>query len=164
MAIMKIITALVSLLFVFQASSIAQRYSTSPSLNSKSFYLKKLIDSDAVYFTSENFNIKADGSMDVSDVLQQALYDLKTTHNFGILFLPEGKYLISKTIYVPQAIRIIGYGAKRPLIVLKKNAPGFQQADSTDKGKAKYMLWFIHSVPNLVRRQEMQAPVLFTAL
>ena len=79
-----------------------------------------------MYFTPENFNIKADGTMDVSDALQQALYDLKTTHNFGILFLPEGKYLISKTIYVPQAIRIIGYGANRPLIVLKKNAPGFQ--------------------------------------
>ena len=51
--------------------------------------------------------------MDVSDVLQQALYDLKTTHNFEILFLPEGKYLISKTIYVPQAIRIIGYETNR---------------------------------------------------
>ena len=80
-------------------------------------------------------------------MLQQALYDLKTTHNFGILFLPAGKYLISKTIYVPQAIRIIGYGTKRPLIVLKKNSPGFQQPDSADKGKAKYMFWFIQSVP-----------------
>jgi hypothetical protein len=83
------------------------------------------MDSDAVYFAPENFNVKAEDSMDVSDVLQQALYDLKTTHNFGILFLPEGKYLISKTIYVPQAIRIIGYGTNRPLIVLKKNSPGF---------------------------------------
>ena len=100
---MKIITTLVILLFIFQAGSVAQKYSTSTYLKSKSFYTKKLIDSDAVYFTSENFKIKADGSMDVSDVLQQALYDLKTTHNFGILFLPEGKYLISKTIYVPQA-------------------------------------------------------------
>jgi hypothetical protein len=61
--------------------------------------------------------------------------------------LPEGKYLISKTIYVPQAIRIIGYGTNRLLIVLKKNSPGFQQQDSADKGKAKYMFWFIHSVP-----------------
>ena len=85
--------------------------------------------------------------MDVSDMLQQAIYDLKNTHNFGILFLPEGKYLISKTIYVPQAIRIIGYGRSRPLIVLKKNSPGYQQPDSLDKGKAKYMFWFISSVP-----------------
>ena len=42
------------------------------------------MDSNAVYFAPENFNIKADGSMDVSYALQQALYDLKTTHNFEI--------------------------------------------------------------------------------
>lgn len=125
----------------------AQKHSSSSYHRSKSFYTKQLMDSDAVYFTPENFNIKADGSTDVADALQKALYDLKTTHNFGILFLPEGRYLISKTIYVPQAIRIIGYGTNRPVIVLKKNSPGFQQPDPADKGKAKYMFWFIHSVP-----------------
>ena len=144
---MKIVAEVFFFLFLAHSSNTAQKRSTSSDVKSKSFYTKQLTDSDAVYFTPGNFNIKADGKMDVSDALQNALYDLKTTHNFGILFLPEGKYLISKTIYVPQAIRIIGYGANRPLIVLKKNAPGFQQADSTDKGKAKYMFWFIHSVP-----------------
>jgi hypothetical protein len=143
---MKIIAATLTLLILFQINCYTQKHTTSYR-KSKSFYAKQLIDSDAVYFTPENFDIKADGSMDVSDALQQALYDLKTTHNFGILFLPEGKYLISKTIYVPQAIRIIGYGTNRPLILLKKNAPGFQQPDSSDKGKAKYMFWFIHSIP-----------------
>ncbi len=142
---MKIILTTV-LLFLLHTSNYAQKR-RAPFLKSNSFYKQKLIDPDAVYFTPENFHVKPDGSMDVSDVLQQALYDLKTTHNFGILFLPEGKYLISKTIYVPQAIRIIGYGTHRPMIILKKDAPGFQQPDSTDKGKAKYMFWFIHSVP-----------------
>ncbi|SFQ54043.1 glycosyl hydrolase family 28-related protein [Parafilimonas terrae] len=141
---MKIIAA-TFLAFLFCINYSQAQKNTTPK--SKSFYTKQLMDSDAVYFTPENFNIKADGSMDVSDVLQQALYELKTTHNFGILFLPEGKYLISKTIYVPQAIRIIGYGANRPLIVLKKNSPGFNEIDSSDKGNAKYMFWFIHSVP-----------------
>ncbi len=144
---MKIIVATFLSIILFYTHNYAQKHSFSSYPKSKSFYTKQLIDSDAVYFTPENFNIKADGSMDVSDVLQQALYDLKTTHNFGILFLPGGKYLISKTIYVPQAIRIIGYGTNRPLIILKKNSPGFQQPDSADKGKAKYMFWFIHSVP-----------------
>ena len=143
---MKPITVTLTLLILFYHNSFSQIQKV-PYPKSKSFYTKQLMDSDAVYFTPENFHIKADGSMDVSDILQQALYDLKTTHNFGILFLPEGKYLISKTIYVPQAIRIIGYGPHRPLIVLKKKSPGFQQPDSSDKGKAKYMFWFIHSVP-----------------
>lgn len=146
---MKLIATISFLFFILYSDCIAQskKNSSSTYLKSRSFYTKELMDSDAVYFTPANFNIKADGSMDVSDVLQNALYDLKTTHNFGILFLPEGKYLINKTIYVPQAIRIIGYGKNRPLISLTKNAPGFQQEDSSDKGKAKYMFWFIHNVP-----------------
>ena len=142
----KIVTTFLSIL-LFCTDNYAQKHFSSSEHKSKSFYTKQLMDSNAVYFTPENINIKVDGSMDVSDALQQAIFDLKTTHNFGILFLPEGKWLISKTIYVPQGIRLIGYGTNRPLIVLKKNAPGFQQPDSADKGKAKYMFWFIHSVP-----------------
>jgi hypothetical protein len=144
---MKIILASFLSIIFFQSRNYAQQPSSPSYPKTKSFYAKQLMDSDAVYFTPENFNIKTDGSTDVSDVLQQALYDLKTTHNFGILFLPEGKYLISQTIYVPQAIRIIGYGANRPIVVLKKDSPGFQFQDSADKGKAKYMFWFTHSVP-----------------
>src|SRR5258705_10693308 len=148
---MKFIVTISFLFFTLYSGCIAQskKNTSLKYAKSKSFYTKELIDSDAVYFTPENFNIKADGSVDVSDVLQNALYNLKTTHNFGILFLPEGKYIISKTIYVPQAIRIIGYGKNRPLIMLAKNAPGFQLEDSTDKGKAKYMFWIIHNLATL---------------
>jgi hypothetical protein len=115
--------------------------------NGASIYQMQLKDSDAVYFLPSRFNITDDGSSDVSDILQQAIFDLKTTHNFGILFIAQGTYLISKTIYVPQGIRLIGYGNKRPVIVLAANAPGFQQADSTDKGRAKYMFWFTSGIP-----------------
>jgi sugar lactone lactonase YvrE len=119
----------------------------SKSTHSVSFYKDKLADTAGVYFTPANFPIKADGVADVSDALQQAIASVKTKNNFGIVFIPEGRYLISKTIYIPQAIRLIGYGNSRPLIILKKNAPGFQAADSADKGKAKYMFWFTSSIP-----------------
>lgn len=115
--------------------------------NGRSFYTKRLNDSDAVYFTKDSFSISSDASGDVSDVLQQAIYNLKTTHNFGILFIPQGQYHLSKTIYVPQGIRLIGYGAERPVFILSKNSPGFQTADSTDKGQAKYMFWFTSGIP-----------------
>lgn len=101
-----------------------------------SIYTQRLRDTAAAYFPT------SDGRTDVTAALQQAINNLKTQRNFGILFIPEGKYRISNTIYVPQAIRLIGYGSKRPEIVLSENAPGFQVADSTDKGQAKYMLWF----------------------
>jgi hypothetical protein len=113
----------------------------------KSFYTQKPEDSTAIYFTPGVFNIKADGSIDVSDVLQQTINLVKTKYNFGIVFIPEGKYLISKTIYVPQAVRLIGYGRNRPQIILRKNAPGFQEIPSGDKGNAKYMFWFTSTVP-----------------
>jgi hypothetical protein len=112
----------------------------------KSIYQARLDDPDAVYFTPENFSIKADGKTDVSDALQQAITEIKTKYNFGILFIPEGKYLVSKTIYIPTAVRLIGYGKNRPQIILAKNSPGFQMADSTDKGKAKYMFWFVSNL------------------
>lgn len=108
----------------------------------RSFYPLRLEDTEAIYFTPDRFPIKADGKTDVSDALQDAINLVKTQHNFGILFIPDGSYLISKTIYIPTAIRLIGYGAHRPLIILGKNSPGFQSPDSADKGKAKYMFWF----------------------
>ena len=79
----------------------------------ESVYRMMPVDSEAYYFTSENFNIRADGIMDVTDALQEAINQVKTEKNFGILFIPEGKYRISKTIYLPAAIRLIGYGKNR---------------------------------------------------
>lgn len=107
-----------------------------------SIYLQKPNDPEAFYFTAENYGIKNDGKTDVSQALQQAINQLKKEKNFGVLFIPEGKYLISKTIYVPTAIRLIGYGKNRPEFILKENSPGFQQEVPTDKGKASYMFWF----------------------
>jgi hypothetical protein len=111
-----------------------------------SFYQKKLEDPDALYFTSDKYKLPTDGSGDVSPALQEAINDVKIKHNFGILFIPEGTYRISQTIYIPQGVRVIGYGSKRPVIVLTKNSPGFQVADSSDKGVAKYMFWFVNNI------------------
>ncbi len=105
----------------------------------ESVYTQKPIDSEAYYFTPENYGIKADGVMDVSDALQKAINQVKEEKNYGILFIPEGTYLISKTIYVPKAVRLIGYGKIRPEIILGSNSPGYQAGNSTDE---KYMIWF----------------------
>ncbi len=99
-------------------------FSTLLTLNAQSVYNQKPDDSEALYFTSEAFKIKADGKQDVSEALQLAINKLKKEKNFGVLFIPEGKYLISKTIYVPKAIRIIGYGKNRPEFILGKNTSG----------------------------------------
>lgn len=128
----KVICVLAGLLISFQLAAVEL----------KSMYTQRPDDPEAFYFTPENYNIKADGKMDVSDALQEAINQVKRERNFGILFIPEGKYKISKTIYIPGAIRLIGYGKNRPEFVLAKNSPGFQEEKPTDKGKASYMFWF----------------------
>ncbi|MBO5808363.1 MAG: gluconolaconase, partial [Bacteroidales bacterium] len=108
----------------------------------KSIYTQRPDDPEAFYFTPENYSIKADGKMDVSEALQEAVNQVKRERNFGILFIPEGKYRLSKTIYIPAAVRIIGYGKNRPEFILSANSPGYQNPVLSDKGKAKYLFWF----------------------
>ena len=112
-----------------------------------SVYRQQMNDPEAVYFTPEHFPITPDGKTDVSDALQSAINQVKQQSNFGIVFIPEGIYKISKTIYVPQAVRLIGYGKNRPLIVLGKNSPGYQEERPDDKGNANYMFWFTSNLP-----------------
>lgn len=110
-------------------------YSNAETTDDKSVYKLKPNDPEAFFFTPENYNIKADGKTDVSEALQTAINQVKNEKNFGILFIPEGKYKISKTIYIPGAVRLIGYGEKRPEIILEKNTPGYQD-------ELQYMFWF----------------------
>jgi len=119
-----------------------------PQTFCQSVYELKPNDSEAFYFSPETFNIKADGKTDVSDSLQSAINRLKREKGFGILFIPEGKYLISKTIYIPKAIRLIGYGKNRPEFILGANTPGYQAEVPSDKGKANYMFWFTSGAVN----------------
>jgi Pectate lyase superfamily protein/SMP-30/Gluconolactonase/LRE-like region len=121
-------------------------FSFSKVPESVSYYKVRPADPDAVYFTGSRYKITSDGKSDISAELQGAIDKLKLENNFGIIFIPEGTYTISKTIYIPAAIRIIGYGNKRPLIILRKNTPGFQKAVPSDKGKSNYMFWFTSSV------------------
>lgn len=105
-------------------------------------YTQRPDDPEAFYFTPENYGFKAGGKNDVSEALQRAINQVKAEKNFGILFIPEGKYRISRTIYIPGAVRLIGYGSKRPEIILTRNSPGFQKEAEDDKGRAAYMFWF----------------------
>jgi hypothetical protein len=119
---------------------------TSVKTGAKSVYEQRPVDPEAVYFTPENFAITADGKTDVTSELQKAINQMKDEKNFGIIFIPEGKYLLSKTVYIPKAIRLIGYGKNRPEFILSPKTPGYQTEVTDDKGKANYMFWFTSRV------------------
>ncbi|NJK87070.1 MAG: gluconolaconase, partial [Bacteroidales bacterium] len=101
-------------------------FSQAPS---PSVYTSKVEDDQAVYFTMDNFDIRNDGSMDISEELQKAIRKVNEKTGFGILFIPEGTYQITKTIMIPKGVRVIGYGKTRPVFVLKKTLPDFRKVN-----------------------------------
>jgi len=84
--------------------------------------------------------VKGDGVADDSTVLQQAINKVQEKTNQGILFIPAGRYRLTKTIYIWPGIRLIGFGATRPTFVLAANTPGFQQGPA-------YMVFFAGGRP-----------------
>lgn len=66
-----------------------------------------------------------DGKADDSGAIQAAIDKAASDREEGIVFIPQGRYRISRTIYVWPAVRVIGWGAKRPVFVLGDNTPGF---------------------------------------
>lgn len=111
-----------------------------------SVYTQRPEDPEAYYFTPDNYDFTADGKMDVSNALQTAINQVKREKNYGILFIPEGKYKISKTIYIPQAIRLIGYGENRPEIILGENTPGYRNVNGLNEDAEKYLVWFTGNI------------------
>jgi len=86
----------------------------------------RLDDPKAVYLAAPSFTVHADGKTDDSAVIQAAIDKADVNHE-GIVFIPSGRYAITRTVYVRAGIRLVGYGATRPTFVLPDNTPGFQK-------------------------------------
>jgi hypothetical protein len=119
-----------SLLVVAAASAPAQQ----------SYYPIRLDDPKAMYL--ETMGSKGDGVSDDTAALQAAIDRVQETVGQGIVFVPEGRYRITRTLNVWPAIRLIGYGAKRPVLLLADNTPGF-----TDPAAENYLVFFAGSRP-----------------
>lgn len=81
--------------------------------------------------------VNASGSdSDQSSILQTAIDHLQETTHHGVVFVAEGRYRIEHTVHVWAGIRLIGYGAHRPVFVLPPHSGDFQS------GPDHYMLWY----------------------
>jgi hypothetical protein len=83
----------------------------------------------------------SDGNADQSAVLQAAIDRSQETAHHGIVFIPEGRYRLDHSVHVWAGIRLIGYGAHRPVFVLPAHSPDYQS------GPDHYMLWFTDERP-----------------
>src|ERR1039458_4667349 len=92
-----------------------------------SFYPARLDDPSAVYLAQDQFPVRGDGIADDSAAIQAAIDRVQEKTGEGILFIPEGRYRVTRTIYVWPGVRLIGYGEKRPVFVLADKTPGVQQ-------------------------------------
>ena len=113
-------------------------------LQAQSVYPTRLDDPEAIYLGSARFPVDSDASADNSAVIQAAIDAAETQHVQGIVFVPEGRYRITRTVYIWPGVRIIGYGDHRPVFVLPDNNPGYQN----DLG---YMFMFAGPRPDSVR-------------
>jgi sugar lactone lactonase YvrE len=120
-------------------------------LQAQSIYPTRLDDPEAIYLGSASFPVNSNSSIDSSAVVQAAIDAAASQHGQGIVFVPEGQYRITRTIYVWPGVRIIGYGARRPIFVLPDNTPGYQN----DLG---YMFMFAGARPDSIQAQ-FQFPI-----
>ena len=111
-------------------TTLAALAATSPVWGA-SFYSSRLDDPQAVYLEP------SDGSADRTAALQQAIDKVEQTTRQGIVFVPEGRYRLTNTVYVWPGIRLVGYGSRRPVFVLPPATPGYQ-----DPEKLRYMIFF----------------------
>lgn len=88
---------------------------------STSAFTTRLEDPKAVYLAAP-----ADGAADASAAIQAAIDKAEGHAREGIVFVPAGRYRLDHTVYVWPGVRLIGFGATRPVFVLVPNTPGFQ--------------------------------------
>ena len=71
-----------------------------------------------------------DGRADDTAAIQQAV-DAAGAEGGGLVFLPAGRYRISRTVFLWPGVRLIGVGATRPTLMLADHAPGFGSGVAT---------------------------------
>ncbi|MGN6621777.1 MAG: glycosyl hydrolase family 28-related protein [Sphingomonas sp.] len=71
------------------------------------------------------------GTTDDTGALQSAIDAAYAKGGGGIVFLPSGRYRLTRTLYMRPGVRLFGVGKSRPVFVLADATPGFQKGVAT---------------------------------
>ncbi len=82
------------------------------------------------------------------DSIQRAIDQVAASNpsGQGIVFLPDARYTLTHTLYISPGVRVLGYGAHRPVLSLPANTPGYQHDPA-------YMVMFTGGRPSPRRPQ-----------
>jgi hypothetical protein len=72
-----------------------------------------------------------DGVTDDSAALQAAIDASFARGGGGIVFVPSGRYRLTRTVFIWPGVRVFGTGSTRPVLVLADATPGFQEGLAT---------------------------------
>ncbi|HXH17330.1 MAG TPA: glycosyl hydrolase family 28-related protein [Sphingomonas sp.] len=118
--------AVASLAFV-GAGAPASAASAASSPSAQSAFLSAPADPRAVTVQG-----RGDGVADDTAAIQRAIDAAASSKGReGIVFLPAGRYRISRTVYIWPGVRLFGVGKTRPVITLGAATPGFQAGVGT---------------------------------
>lgn len=92
------------------------------ALAGPSVYLSAPVDSKAI-----TAQAPADGIADASAAIQSAIDAAEGGGAGGIVWLPSGRYRLTRSLLLWPGVRLFGVGPTRPVLLLARDTPGFQQ-------------------------------------
>ncbi len=95
--------------------------------SAQSVFTTRPDDPAAIHLAAPEFAVRGDGAADDSAAIQAAIDRAGSSFSGGLVFIPSGRYRLTRTIYLWRGVRVVGYGATRPVFVLGDDTPGFQQ-------------------------------------
>ncbi len=119
--------------------------------SASSVFTTRLDDPKAVYLAAREFGAHGDGIADDTTAIQAAIDKAAGSVREGIVFVPSGRYRLTHTLYLWPGVRLIGYGATRPVFALADNTPGFQTGVGV-------MVMFTGASPAAILRSAKRVP------
>ena len=115
-------------------------------MTAQSVFQARPDDPHAVYLERGGFGAVGDGHADDTTAIQTAIDRVQETTGAGIVFVAEGRYRVTRTVHLWTGIRLVGYGAHRPVFYLGANTAGYQEGHEF-LGTGRYMLQFASNRP-----------------
>src|SRR4051812_30830302 len=84
------------------------------AVSAQSVFTSRPDDPAAIHLAAPEFSVRADGIADDTAAIQSAIDKAGASFSGGLVFIPSGRYRLTRTVYLWRAVRLVGYGATRP--------------------------------------------------